>query len=55
MNLMVQFIRIKKYYKMKKLLLLSALLILACSSNEAVLQDNITLTHLIEILRHCIF
>jgi outer membrane receptor protein involved in Fe transport len=28
---------------MKKLLLLSALFILACSSNEAVLQDNITL------------
>ena len=28
---------------MKKLLLLSALFIFACSSNEAVLQDNITL------------
>ena len=34
MNLMVQCIPIKKYYKMKKLLLLSALLIFACSDDE---------------------
>ena len=34
MNLMVQCIPIKKYYKMKKLLLLSFLFILACSNEE---------------------
>ena len=34
---------VKNYHKMKKLLFLSALFIFACSSDESVLQDNITL------------